>query len=508
MKNLFFGHQYNYSNLHYIGFILLIVLSTNPVYSRELYLDDFIESILKNNPGVQKILSEKDIAAASRDASLGIDDAVVGSHLNLSRSEPDKIFGFEADESDNVNFNLSYNRLFSNSGTRLSLDYNNLYTDRNPALAAGSQYYQPSFTVKLTQPLLKNAGGIQDSLNIKLSQIDFKLSGLSSQENLESYITQLASLYIEWYLASREVEISKEVHQQAVKQEALTRTKVQRQVIEPYELLRIQEIREDYYSRWQQALGRFTGLTHQIRYQINSTDSLSENKFVPVNPKNSDLLSPGKNSLRKKNYLATTSRLKSILDAIKEQQVFLLDAKDNSRSSDLNLSVGYSLHGIDEGLNDAHTSSLDKNDYSVMLEYKYPLGNRQADGNFQAQLAKKRQIESDSRQRLIDAEANLANLEVQSSQLKVALKSIDRKIVFGKKKLKQESRLYNIGKLDLFELLKDHTSHLESRLNRERLYTQQLTLQLKIGELLDRNLETYSTILNSGKSKTTTMAEE
>ncbi len=503
-----FGRYNSYNVIFYTLVSLSLLMYSQQSTAQELGLDNFVRSILKNNPGVQKILSEKDIAAAARDASLGIDDAVVGSSLNLSHSEPDKIFGFEADKSDNANFNLSYNRLFSNSGTRLSLDYNNLYTDRNPALAAGSQYYQPSFTVRLTQPLLKNAGGIQDSLNIKLSQIDFKLSGLSSQENLESYITQLASLYIEWYLASREVEISKEVHQQAVKQEALTRTKVRRQVIEPYELLRIQEIREDYYSRWQQALGRFTGLTHQIRYQINSADSLSENKLVPVNPKNSDLLSAGKNSLREKNYLATTSRLKSILDAIKEQQVFLLDAKDNSRSSDLNLSVGYSLHGIDEGLNNAHTSSLDKNDYSVMLEYKYPLGNRQADGNFQAQLAKKRQIESDSRQRLIDAEANLANLEVQSSQLKVALKSIDRKIVFGEKKLKQESRLYNIGKLDLFELLKDHTSHLESRLNRERLYTQQLTLQLKIGELLDRNLETYSTILNSGNSKTTTMAEE
>jgi len=99
-----------------------------------------------------------------------------------------------------------------------------------------------------------------------------------------------------------------------------------------------------------------------------------------------------------------------------------------------------------------------------MLEYKYPLGNRKASGNFQSQQAKKQQIESDTKQRLIDAKANLANLDSQSSQLLVAIKSIERKLILGEKKLEKELHLYKIGELDLFELLKDQTAHLESRL--------------------------------------------
>ena len=497
MKKMFFGHPNNQTTLLSSGIGLILLFLSHSAHSQELHLDNFIESILKHNPGVQKILSEQDIAAGARDASLGIDDAIFSSSLNLSHSEPDKIFGSEPSTSDNSNLNLSYNRLFSNTGTRLSLGYNNLYTDRNPAGTAGSQYYQPSFTVKLTQPLLKNAGGIQDSLNLKLSELNFKLSGLSSQENLESYITQLSSLYIDWYLASRELSISKEVHQQSIEQEKLTRIKVKRQVSESYELLRAQEIREDYFSRLQQARGRYVGLTHQIRAQMNSSKNVINNELTPVNPKNSKLLSPIQKSLRESTYLGTTSRLKNILDKLKEQQVILLEAKDNLKSSDLNLSFGYTRHGVDEALNDAHDSSLNKDDYSIMLEYKYLLGNSKASGDFQSQLAKKRQIESDTQQRLIDAEAALANLESLSSQLKIAIKSVDRKIKLGQKKLKKENRLYRIGKLDLFELLRDQTSHLESRLNRERLFTQQLTLQLKIGDLLDRNLEAYSDTTNT-----------
>ena len=486
-----------YKSIFYIGVSLALFVYSQENIAQELGLDNFVRSILKNNPGVQKILAEKDIAAGSRNASLGINDATLGSSLSLSHTEADKIFGSEPDASENKNLNLSYNRLFSNTGTRLHLNYNTLYTDRTPAGLAGAEYYQPSFTVRLTQPLLKNAGGIQDNLNIKLSQLNYKLSGLSSQENLESYITQLASLYINWYLASQELKISQEVHQQSIQQEKLTRTKVKRQVIEPYELLRAQEITEDYFSRLLQAKGRYIGLTHQIQHQMNLNNPQTDKTFSPVNPKRSTLLSKEQNTFRKNNYLENSSRLKDILETIKQQQIILLDAKDNARSSDLNLSIGYTRHGVDNSLSDAHDSSFNKNDYSIMLEYKYPLGNRKASGDFQSQIAKKRQIESDTKQRLINAQANLADLKIQLSQLKIALKSIGRKVNLGQKKLIKEKRLYRIGKLDLFELLRDQTSHMESRLNRERLYSQQLTLQLKIGELLDHNLETYSSILNT-----------
>lgn len=503
-----FGQHKTQNRLLYAGVSLALLLYSQQNTAQTIGLDNFVHSILKNNPGVQRILAEKDIASGLRDASLGINDGVLGSSISISQTEPDKIFGSEPDISKNNNLNLSYNRLFSDTGTRLSLDYNDLYTNRNPASPySGSQYYQPSFTVRLTQPLLKNAGGIQDSLNIKTSELNYKLSELSSQESLESYITQLASLYVDWYLASRELSISKDVHQQSIEQEKLTRTKVRRQVSEPYELLRAQEIREDYFSRLQQAKGRYIGLTRQIQHQINSKEFASDNNLRPVNPSKSTLLSLKQNTLRDANYLGKSSRLKDILITLQKQQELLLDAKDNAQASDLNLSVGYTRHGIDNSLSDAHTSSFTKDDYSVMLEYKYTLGNRQASGNYKSQLAKKSQIESDTKQRLIDAEAALANFEIQSSQLKIAIKSTDRKINLGNKKLKKELRLYRIGKLDLFELLRDQTSHLESRLNRERLFTQQLTLQLKIGELLDRNLEVYKSVINK-KTETNVPAGE
>ena len=195
---------------------------------------------------------------------------------------------------------------------------------------------------------------------------------------------------------------------------------------------------------------------------------------------------------RSTDYLAGTSRLKNILDTLQAQQQLLLDAKYNARRSDLNLSLGYTRHGVDNDFNDAHSSNLEQDDYSVMLEYRYALGNRQASGEYEAQLASKHQLGADTQQRMIDAESSLANLQEQETQLVIALKSIDRKIKLTTKKLAKEQRLYKIGKLDLFELLKDQTAHMESRLQREQLYTRLLTLRLDIGELLDLNLYVFT----------------
>ena len=461
-------------------------------YAQQLSLDKFIQTILENNPGVQKILVNNEVAAGELEASQGINDAILSSSLTLVHSEPNEIIGFEASKSDDTQLKVSYDRLFSSSGRRLSLALSDQHTNRDPALTVGSQYYQPSFTLRLTQPLLKNTGGIQDRLNIDLKQLNLKLTKLNNKESLESYITQLALLYIDWYLALRELDISKEVHQQSIQQEKLTRTKVRRQVVEPYELLRAQETREDYYSRWQQAKGRYAGLTRKIQYQMNlDNGSTSSQQLAPDDPKSAKLLTSKQGEIRHPDYLSTTSRLKDILDTLKTQQNIILDARRNAQDPDLNLSVGYTRHGISDNFNNAHTSDLDRDDYSVMLEYKYPLGNRQAKGNYQTQIANKKQVEADVKQRLIDAQANLSNLQEQASQLFIALESTDRKINYATRKLIKEKQLFKIGELDLFELLRDQTTQLESRLNREKLYTQLLTLRLNIGELLDRNLDSY-----------------
>ena len=89
---------------------------THHAAAQELALDTFVRSILKHNPGVQKILADKAIAAGALESSQGIDDGILSSSMSLAHTEPNQVLGFEASESDDARLNLAYDRRFSASG--------------------------------------------------------------------------------------------------------------------------------------------------------------------------------------------------------------------------------------------------------------------------------------------------------------------------------------------------------------------------------------------------------
>lgn len=484
-------------------FLLVLALGASAAsHANTLELDQFVQHIRQHNPGVQRILEQQAIAAGQLEASRGIDDPLLTGGTGFAHTEPDRINGFEAQRSNDLNINAGISRTFSQTGTRLNGEVQDRYIDRSPGLASelGASYYQPSLTLRLTQPLLKNRGGLQDRLNIELNQLNQAFAVLNAQEQLESYFTQLATLYLDWYQAYRETAILELAHQKVAEQEQLVELKVRRQIAEPYELLRIQETRADYYSRWQQAQGRYQGLGRRIEKQMNLPRENTPAEYTPADPEASALLRA--KTERAPDYLREASRLQALLDNLEQQQQQLLDASQDARQADLDVSVSYTRHGVDDDLVDAHGRDLDRDDYALMLEYRYPLGNRAASGDYRARAASKRQVQADTTQQLIDAEAALADLQAREHKLQVALAAADHKIALATRKLAAEQELYRIGQLDLFELQQDATTQLESRINRSQLYVQLQQLRLSIGELLDRNLpEQMSTALPTGDAR-------
>lgn len=474
--------------------LLACLLFTGAVHANSnntLTLDQFIEGVLANNPGVQRILTQPAIAQGELVSSFGIKDPVLGLGGRAARLEPNKILGSELDSTDSLGFDASINKTLVNSGTRFSAGVSTNYLNPSSSIGAlGNSYYQPSLTLQITQPLLKNARGIQDRLNIRLSTLNLELTTLQTKENLESYISQLAALYLDWHNAWQEQSIVHDVYKKAIEQEKLVRLKVKRQLSEPYELLRIQEVREDYFARWQQTVGIYQGLTAKVSRQMNQLIVVTVDTHQPAQPHNSSLLQSNDKTL---DTLLSSSRLMSILENLKVQQLELLQARDDARQPDLNLTLDYTRHGVDRGAFDSVTSELDKNDYSVSLQYRYPLGNRTAQGRYQTQVASKKQVHADTAQQLINAQAALADLLIREKQLGIALAANDRKIKLAVRKLREEKKLYKIGEFELFELQQDETTQLESRLNRTRLYTQLQQIRIQIGELLDRNLAHYLT---------------
>lgn len=469
--------------------LLSLLFPFSYVQAQGLSLDEYILTVYKNNPGVQAILADEAIATARLNGSHGIDDTVVVASLGQAHSEPDPITGKEASQIDKQDWALAVERIISQTGTRLSLAYGSSTTEQlDPQLGAlTGPYQQPSLTLQLTQPLLKNFGGIQDRLNIKQERLGLELARLGVREEIESYISKLSALYLDWYLAYREMQILKRVYEQVIEQEKVIRLKVKRQVSESHELLRIQETRQDYYSRWQISIGKYRGLGRQIRNQMAT--ATQDQDYTPQAPRDSRLLGNVELTGDHQRYLQEASRLRRVLDLLAMQKSNLLQAKEDARSADLSLGIRYSLHGVEDSSLAAAETGMHRNDYSLSLQYRYPLGNRQAGGRFREELASQRKLDAEIQKRLIDARSSLDNYVEQIHSLEQALAASNKKLELAQKKIKQENRLYKIGRLDLFQLIQDQKSLLESQISNVQTQTQLLKLKLGVGELLDRNLK-------------------
>ena len=457
-----------------------------PAGAGELSLEAFLQAALDRNPRIQAILAAPGVAAGELLAARGIDDPVLRVEGSSARTQPNSLFGFEPSETRDQRLGLGLERVVSATGTRLSLDYLNQRTVRSPPLASvGTRFYQPSLTLRLTQPLLRNAGGVQDRLDRELAEAGLALARLQALEDLESTLTGLARLYLDWYIARREADILGAVYRKARAQERLVRLKVAREVAEPYELLRMREAREGYRARWRRARGRAEGLEARVRAQAG----LGAARLRPAPPAGGPLaVAPPPGGAA---YLETRSRLRAILDRNLERQRRLLAARRDARRPQVDLALSYRRHDLDASLDDALGSRLEKADYALGLVYRRPLGNRAARGRYAAQEAALARLEQDTRQRLLDARAALADLEARIHALEETLAALRRQVRLGREKLREEERLYRIGRLDLFQLLADQGTQLEQELALAQQQVELLRLRLDRGELLDRNLEPY-----------------
>ncbi|MCK5688884.1 TolC family protein [Myxococcota bacterium] len=451
-----------------------------------LTLKDFLGGVMQKNPGVQRILIQEELAKAQLQSAQAVDDLTLLSSGTLGRSEFDGMTAFEPDSSIDAALGLALEQTFSATGTRLAFGLESRLTDRDPAhTILGTRYYQPSLTLRLTQPLMKNFGGVQDVLPQALGQHEVQLAQLRIQEELESYLSRMVALYLDWFLAYREMQVSEEVYEQIQGQEKHIRLKVSRQIAERYELYRVQEAREDYYARYQQAKGRYEGLSLKLRQQMKEG---FPQDATPLDPGSSPLFRVIKSE---PEFFVTSSRLKQILDVLEAQQALLIEARANALKPSLDLSLAYRRHTADEAFLDAHTRDFNSNDIFLTLAYRFPLGNQGARGAYAFELARRRLLHEDMAQQMTDAQAALDDLVVQVDHLKIALEASEKKNELATKKLKEENRLYNIGRLDLFELIQDQSALLESRLVREQRYVNILRMKLSIGELLDQNLQHF-----------------
>ena len=368
--------------------ILLIFIFSSNLFSKNetiIQLDDFIKDCRKNNPKIFIELSKIKNSEAMEIESKAIHDIVFNLYYNRIYDEPFSLnptFQIDNTKTDNIGGKISW--IAPYLGTRLEgrIEYNKSIASVPPTVTnpipGVVDFYNPSYSFNLSQPLLKNWFGILDDFPVKQAEFNKLITKETVNEAVENIMIDLYNLYFDWYVVYHQFHIySTNVENSAILLDQITR-KYKAGLSDRSDLSRIKimnieykKARDMYYTQYQSMTGKVNKWQKGVNKIPTDLNIRPEEKIsLP------DINSSG--------FSISNTRQMKILDLSKELLFYTLKKNKNELLPELNFIFSYkksrnifekSTYSTQMGLKD---SSL--NNYVVGLELSYPLGSHLARG--------------------------------------------------------------------------------------------------------------------------------
>ncbi len=141
---------------------------------------------------------------------------------------------FVMDYSKGVSLSTGIDKIFSTTGTRVSasIDYSKMTTTGAftsiPGSSVETDRFQPTLSVSITQPLLKNFLGKIDRYGGKNAEIQYNIDKISKNLKDRSDINYYKKLYIQWIEYNEIIEIVKSTIKSSSRLEAQVRRKARK----------------------------------------------------------------------------------------------------------------------------------------------------------------------------------------------------------------------------------------------------------------------------------------
>jgi outer membrane protein TolC len=175
----------------------VLIAFSSSLFAAPFSLDSFLKMSQKQNLSFKKILLEQHSITPDSILASDIDDLT----LSLSLGH----YLQESSATENVSlYSLSFSQLFPLTGATAAGSYAETLSDQ-------INKKQTSFSLSLTQPILRNGFGYQLHLANKNRHLTEKITYLSILESYEDYLAFLINSYFDWHLAYVEWTAAKDL---------------------------------------------------------------------------------------------------------------------------------------------------------------------------------------------------------------------------------------------------------------------------------------------------------
>ena len=362
-------------------------------------------------------------------------------------------------ENEGISFINGFERRFWKTGGRFSVSYlyNHTESKLDPGFEFPDSFYQNQLEVKYIQPLLKNRGGILDSLEYDLKRFDIDFSEVAAIENMEDFLTDSAAKYLDWVFLTEHRKIVQERLRLSEEELARTQEKRKANLVDQADVIRA----EDAVRIWRQNQVLIGSQWNALQAELAV---LTQNSGIYNAEPEFDLyqIHPQIPLEHAMSILKENSRLINLLNIRLQQLKHARKGFKNTRKADLDFIVELNTKNLDDDF--GNVPDGDNPDALVGLELNYPLGNSTAKARVRQADLEIQQLEKQTDSLALSLTSTLANLHIRIGQLQDVLKLNHEQIESAKERTGEEIKLYNQGRGELTFVIQSRDNEQNAKL--------------------------------------------
>jgi outer membrane protein TolC len=333
---------------------------------------------------------------------------------------------YNKDQKDSVSF--SANKTFTDNGSRATLSHT--WVDANTADG------KSKFSLDYVYPLLRNNGGINDRLELDISQVAVVQNNLSRSEQEENFILKKLKRFVDLNYA-QEQQLIHEHRLSLAKQElVLVRKKFTASVVNKVDVL----LQEDAYQKAKQQLLQAQQDLVVLRHEIAITLGIDFDQIITT----INLYRPYKiNDQYNKKQLLGKARVLKITDLDLKILKRQLASFKNESQAQLDLNLGLVSEG--ENTNYSNALSNQSTSWNIGLGLSYPLGDIKSSSNITKAQIKIQRLMQYKQEQTLDLSIAITTLREKIILLSELLKSNQKQIMIAKDRTTEEKAQYANG---------------------------------------------------------------
>jgi len=476
-------------NLLLINIGLVSSVSHADTYQTSISQKDFLAAIQKQHPQFQKEALNREIA----ESDLQIQGAAQEWELKLKAQQAHQetlLSSFGPEKVDQSLVGASVGRQIWKTGAYVavgaeaSIDENEYGSSANPAFPSPNESQKQQINLTISQPLLKNFGGIQNRLSYDLSEQSSELSELQTREAQEQFLSLMNQEYLTWVSLFEQMQINEQRLNLASRQKDEIKKRYDKNVVERIDLLRSQDTERKSQQQYLLSKSQFVAKSFSLA-RLSNIETLAQAKpdfllyDLPELESLDSLLQNAKNK----------SRVIRILDKQNEQLSRRLRSLKDSTRPELNLDVSTAIKSEEQdGLAPGQDAKADGQDYSVGLNFKKMLGNKTAQGESQKLQYQLDQLMLEKQYAQMELDANVHNLYIQLQEMRTILELNKELVKTAEQTTQEEEKIYQQGRSDLTNVIISRDQMQGARLQYAQNAINYHQLYLQLQSLTDRLL--------------------